>query len=89
LNNVGHTVTGRGIALACKALKRIEGAAFPACVNLKSPEEIAQLLSVHAQPVSVNEIGEYQKENWGLHRQSEEVTKYWLDKHDELVRKTI
>jgi SpoVK/Ycf46/Vps4 family AAA+-type ATPase len=80
-SNFGQTVTGRGIALACKALRRLEkknelGDVFKECDS----SEIARAISVHAQPVRDKDISDWNELNRNLIEQSELVKQYWMNR---------
>jgi len=78
LTQAGQTVTGRGVALGCKALKQIESEILKK--TDVPPEQMAKLLLIHAQPINTKEFNDYHSQNWGLIKQSKTVLDYWLEK---------
>lgn len=79
----GQSLTGRGVLFACNTLRHIEGSAVKNILQKKSPEEIANLLLVHALPVSTREIAEYHNQNRDYIRHSNKAMDYWLAKYDQ------
>jgi hypothetical protein len=85
LTEVGQTVTGRGIALGCKAIKRIDSK-FVEDTGMSS-EQIAKQLLVHAQPINTKEYTEYYSHNWSIIKHSREVVEYWVSEYDKYISK--
>lgn len=79
-SQLGQTITGRGIALACKALVRLEKKQLSKVFETSSAEEIAKTISVHAQPVSNKEISDWERLNRNLIQHSETVKSYWKNR---------
>lgn len=76
-----YGVTGRGLVFACKKIKKLD------TLENKTPEEIADLILNHVQPVPKKDIDKYYKQNSIFIKYAHRNINYWSKKYIDFSKK--